>query len=258
MGVNGERRITPLAPGCQPSITVIGPDGQAVLLNHVFRTPPETEGSGGDGQLALDMSPTQPHTMAKGARTCESCHLSEKALGYGIGSAENIRPPNRPLIVDLEAFVDPKADRRRILSQHAQTQSEPIEGLAADWSRLVTEEGRQLQTVGHHFTHSGPLGDEERLHVSRQGVCLACHQEIPDRSLAVSLLHHAAEYADQLPKEPDQHNSLVRKILLIAGWAQVGFGAIVGVVVFALAVVGVAWYLRRRKRRKAEAAAKAG
>ena len=254
MGINGEQRITPLAPGCQVAITVVGPDGETLLLNHIHRTPSGTEGSGPQGQLSLDMSPTQPHTMTRGARTCESCHLSEKALGYGIGGAKNLRPPNRPLVVDLEAFVDPESDRREILSQLARTQSEPIEGLSADWSRLVGEDGSQLQTVGHHFKHSRPLSDEQSLHVSRHGVCLACHQEIPDGSLAVSLLHHVAEYANQLPEKPHQHNSLVRKILLIAGWVQVGLASAMPVA----ALAGAAWYLRRRKRRKAEAEGGAG
>ena len=259
MGVNGERRVSPLAPGCQPSITVIGPNGETILLNHIFRTPAEAEGSGPEGQLALDISPTQPHTMTRDARTCESCHLSEKALGYGIGGAKNLRPPNRPLVVDLEAFVDPQTAERQILSGHARTQLQPIEGLTADWSRLVTEDGRRLQTVGHHFKHSGPLGDRQRRHVGREGVCLACHREIPDRSLAVSLLHHVAEYTDQLPATADDHNSLVHKTLLTAGWVQVVFGVVLALVVFVLGVVvlivAIRWYVRRRRRRKAEGAA---
>ncbi len=105
--------------------------------------------------------------------------------------------------------------------------------------------------------------------------CLACHQgiepireagsemleEIPDRSLAVSLLHHVAEYTDQLPASADDHNSLVHKTLLTAGWVQVVFGVVLALalVVFVLGVVvlimAVRWYVRRRRRRKAEGAA---
>ena len=238
LGVNGEGRVTPMAPGCQPSVTVIGPDGETILLNHIFRTPPGTEGSGEEGQLALDISPTQPHTMTRNARTCESCHLTDKALGYGIGGAKNLRPPDKELMVDLET-VD-----GHILSKNAQPQGEAIEGLTADWSRLVTEEGRQLQTVGHHFTRSGPLSDDQRKHVDRRGVCLSCHQEIPSRSLAVSLLHHVAEYADQLPETPEQHNSLLHKLMLLAGWIQVG-GMVAAPLVM---LVGGIWFIRRRRR----------
>jgi len=241
LGVNGEGRVTPLAPGCQPSITVIGPDGEAILLNHIYRTPAGTEGAGDEGQLALDMSPTQPHTMTVEARGCESCHASDKALGYGITSGKAMRPLDKAVIVELET-VD-----GHILPRSVRTQLEPIAGLTDDWSRIVTEEGVQLQTVGHHFSLSRPLSTEERLHIDRQGVCLSCHQEIPDRSLAVSLLHHAAEFSGQLPKEPDQHNALTHKIMLTAAWFQVGGG----VLALLAAAGGVVWFVRRRRRKAA-------
>ncbi|MFH1918915.1 MAG: cytochrome C, partial [Planctomycetota bacterium] len=239
LGVNGEGRVTPVAPGCQVSATVIGPDGTPITLNRIFRTTPESEGSEAEGQLSIDMSPTQPHTMTKGARTCESCHLSDKALGYGIGGGLLTRTPSERVVVDLET-VD-----GHILSHDARTQMAPIEGLTADWSRLVTEEGRQLQTVGHHFKRSRPLNNEERAHIDRQGVCLACHQEIPDRSPAVSLLHHVAEYTGQLPKTADQHSALAHKILLLAAWVQ---AVVAGAVPLAV-LAGALWVWRRRKRR---------
>jgi len=239
MGVNGEGRITPVAPGCQVSATVIGANGKPIVLNHIFRTTPGTEGSGPKGQLSIDMSPTHPHTMTKAARTCQSCHASEKALGYGIGGGTQTRPPNERVVVDLET------PDGHILPATSRTQMASIEGLTADWSRLVTEQGRQLQTVGHHFKRSRPLNNEERAHIDRRGVCLACHREIPDHSLAVSLLHHVAEYADQLPKTPQEHNGLVHKIMLLAGWVQIA--AALAAPLAALA--GGLWYWRRRRRR---------
>lgn len=63
MGINGEGRVTPLAPGCQVSATIIGADGTPILLNHIFRAQGGAEGGDDKGQLAIDMSPTQPHTM---------------------------------------------------------------------------------------------------------------------------------------------------------------------------------------------------
>jgi hypothetical protein len=120
-----------------------------------------------------------------------------------------------------------------------------IEGLAADWSRVFTDDGKQLQTVGHHFQHSRPLDEKERQHISRDGICLSCHKEIPDRSQAVNILHHVVEFAGQLPKTPKRHNWLVHKIMLLAGWVQV-------VAMFGLpAAVLVTWFWRwRRKRRR--------
>lgn len=237
LGINGEQRVTPIAPGCQPSVTIIGADGKPVLLNHIYRTPSGTEGSGDEGQLALDMSPTQPHTTTKGARSCESCHADGKALGYGVGNGRQTRPWNEDVVVDLET-----ADQE-ILPKRYKVQQPGIDGLSADWSRVVTEDGQQLMTVGHHFKHSRPLNNEERARTQREGVCLSCHQEIPDRSLAINLLHHVAEYAGQLPETNDQHSSLVHKILLFAAWGQVGGAVFAG----ALVVSGALWWIRRRR-----------
>jgi Outer membrane cytochrome MtrC/MtrF-like, domains II/IV len=239
--INGEGRVSPAAPGCQVSATVIGPDGKMILQNHIFRTTPGTEGSGKEGQLSIDMSPTQPHTTGK-ARTCESCHTSPKALGYGISGGRNNRAWNKRVVVDLMT-----ADRR-ILPRSARTQIEPIAGLANDWARIVTEKGKQLQTVGHHWKLSRPLNNTERAHMSRTGVCLSCHQELPTASLAVSLLHHVAKYTGKLPKTAKQHDLLVNRIMVTTAWGQV-----IGVLFGALLFLGVAgfgtWKLVQRRRR---------
>ena len=173
--------------------------------------------------------------------------MSQKALGYGIGGGRLNRPWDEPTIVDLMT-----ADGE-VLPQSARTQIEPIGGLEADWSRFVTEDGRQLQTVGHHFSGSRPLNDEERNNTDRQGLCLSCHQEIPTESLAVSLLHHVAQYADALPKTNEQHAGLINKILLFSAWGQAG-----GAVFTPLAALGViAWLVIRRRRRMQNTVAEA-
>ena len=209
------------------------------MKNHIFRTLPNSEGAGPEGQLGIDMSPVQPHTTGT-ARDCDSCHLSEKALGYGIKGFDPDRPPSKGIVVDLMTA------NGQILPKNAKTQIEPIPELAADWSRFVTEDGQQLQTVGSHFSRSRPLNNQERLHISRRGVCLACHQEIPDRSLAASFLHHTAEYAGMLPKTPKQHNALIYKILLITEWFQTVLAIVLPFAVF----VGIFWLVRIRRRRK--------
>ncbi len=233
LGINGEGRVTPLAPGCQPSVTIIGADGQPILLNHIYKTTPGLERSE-QGQLAIDMSPTQPHTATKAARNCESCHASQKVLGLGI---EGTRPWNQRHIVDLET-VD-----QQILPQQYQAQMEPIENLDHDWSQIVDQQGNQLATVGHHFQLSRAFTSDEQLHISREGTCLACHQDIPEGSLAVSFLHHVAQYTGQLPTTNAQHQSLVRKIMLSSAWLQVcGAIALPG-----LALLG-GWYVWRRRK----------
>ena len=243
LAVNGERRVSPVTPGCQPSVTIIGPGGETILLNHIFRTPPQTEGAGPQGQLGIDHSPAQPHSTGH-ARSCESCHLSEKALGYGIDGGRLNRPWDKPTVVDLMT-----ADGR-VLPQSARPQIEPIAGLEADWSRFVTEDGRQLQTVGHHFSGSRPLNDKERANTDRQGLCLACHQEIPTESLAVSLLHHVGRYADALPKTGKEHATLIHKTLLFSAWGQSG-----GIVLVVLAFLAlIYWLIFRRRFRKSPVA----
>jgi len=238
LGVNGEGRVTPLIPGCQTSVTVIGRQGQDVLRNHIFRTPPGTEGGGEEGQLAIDMSSVQPHTTGH-ARTCESCHSSTKAAGYGIGRALE-HDWSRGSVVDLAS-----ADGR-VLPHYRAFQVEPIEGLEHDWSSIVTPDGEQLQTVGHHFPLSGPLSARQRRLLDRQNVCLGCHTEIPANSLAVSLLHHVAEVSGALPESSDEHESLLHKIALTSAWSQV-------LAALGLLVLGIglgAWGLRRLRRRR--------
>jgi hypothetical protein len=102
-------------------------------------------------------------------------------------------------------------------------------------------------TVGHHWSLSRPMNDAERKNTEREGVCLACHQEIPTESLAVSFLHHVAAYADALPKTAGEHHDLVNKVLLFAAWGQAG-GAVGGTLA-ALAAVGWLTVRWRRKRK---------
>ena len=235
LGINGEGRVSPLAPGCQPSVTVIGEDGEPVLLNHIFRTQADSEGAGAEGQLAIDMSPTQPHTMTKNARTCESCHASRKALGLGI---ESTRPWNERHFVDLETIDG------HILAQQSQPQMEPIANLDHDWSQIVDEQGQQLATVGHHFKLSRAFNKAELDRISRDGTCLACHREIPEESLAVDLLHHVAEYTGDIPRTADAHSDLVHKIVLTAAWTNV----LIGCVLIVGPVLGAVYFWRRRRR----------
>lgn len=234
LGINGEGRVTPLAPGCQPAVTVLGADGKVVLLNHIYKTAPGLERGGDEGQLAIDMSPTQPHTTTKNARTCESCHASKKALGLGIGGTR---------AWDQQHFVELETVGGTILPQQSQPQMEPVENLNHDWSQIVDQEGNQVATVGHHFQLSRAFTKEEQLHISREGTCLACHQEIPEESLAVSFLHHVAKYTGQSPKTKQQHNSLLRKILLLSAWVQVSVALLLPMV----SLAGI-WYWRRRRR----------
>ncbi len=244
LGVNGEGRVTPLMPGCQTSVTIIGKDGENITQNKIFRTQPGSEGSGKEGQLGSDMSPVQPHTTGK-SRSCESCHASSKALGYGIGAGAMTSPWDKKKVVDLTT-----ADGR-VLPKKARTQIEAVEGLSTDWSAVVTPEGKQLQTVGHHFMNSGPLSPDQRENMDRRNTCVACHKELPDGDLAMDALHHAALMTNQIPKSNRAHQSLLTKVVRTSAWAQVLGGSLVGgLLVGGLLVGGGVFVARRRKHKK--------
>ncbi len=241
LGNNGEGRVSPLIPGCQVSATVIGPDGEDVVRNHIFRTSPHSEGAGAEGQLGSDMSPVAPHTVGR-ARTCESCHGSAKALGYGISEPTedgdgSVRGWDAPTVVDLQT-----ADGA-VIPSSARPQIEAIAGLVRDWSAVVTPGGRQLQTVGSHFEGSGPLRPEQRARVDRRNVCLGCHAKIPAGSVPISLLHHVAEQQGLLPHSNAQHRDLLGKIVSVASWAQL---LAVPLAAGGLIILVLVWRRRRR------------
>ena len=186
LAVNGEHRISPAIPGCQTTITVIGQDGTPLLLNHIFKIP-NVEGAGEEGQLGIDISPVQPHTISKNARECESCHTNPKSMGYGIQGGKIYANPSNNYPVEVSDA------NGNVLAEKSNGQINAIPNLEMDWSRFVDEEGKQLQTVGHHFSGSRPLNNKERANLDRRGVCMSCHKVIPDGDMAVDLLHHIKE-----------------------------------------------------------------
>lgn len=219
LAVNGEHRISPAIPGCQTTITVIGQDGTPLLLNHIFKIP-NVEGAGEEGQLGIDISPVQPHTISKEARACESCHTNPKSMGYGIQGGKIYADPSNNYPVEVSDA------NGNVLSEKANGQINAIPNLEMDWSRFVDEEGNQLQTVGHHFSGSRPLNNEERANMDRRGVCMSCHQVVPEGNMAVDLLHHIKEVKGK-KYDTDGHNDLVYKIVNTAAWAQLLAGLLV-------------------------------
>lgn len=235
--INGENRVSPAIPGCQTTITVIGKDGSVLLNNHIFEIP-NVEGAGEEGQLGIDISPVQPHTISAKSRTCEECHNNPAAMGYGIGAGELLEDPSEAYVVDLSDAYG------HVLADNAQVQINAVSNLHMDWSRFVSETGQQLQTVGHHFKNSRPLNNEERNKLDRRGACLACHQNIPDESLAVSLMTHMAEYAG-VEITTKEHSSILHKILLLSAWVQV-----LAVFFFSAIFFFVLWWFKKKRKLK--------
>ena len=227
---NGEGRVSPVIPGCQTTITVIGREGKALLQNHIFKIP-NVEGAGEEGQNAIDMAPVQPHTIQKESRSCESCHASDKALGLGVGGGKLNNDPSKTTIIDLMS-----ADRK-ILPHKTDEQIPSIPNLKHDYSKFIDENGTQLMTVGHHFKLSQPLSKTQRDKLDRRGVCLSCHQDIPEGNLAVSAITHIAEMAE-INIDNKQHSDILNKLLNLGAWVQVlgvfGVGLLVMFVIYTM------------------------
>ncbi|WP_422378382.1 hypothetical protein [Roseibium sp.] len=171
LGINGEGRVSPLMPGCQVITTVIDKDGNTVAHNETWMTPDA------GGTKGLDHAAVQPHTAGREARTCESCHNNPKALGYGISGGRFMKGYDKGFVVDLETATG------EIIPQQTQLQSQPVPSLDHDLSRIVTEDGKQLVTVGSHWPLTGPLPQEMREKMERTGLCMGCHQNMTDEDL---------------------------------------------------------------------------
>ncbi len=232
LAVNGEHRVAPSIPGCQTSITVIGKNGETLLKNHIFKIP-NVEGAGPEGQKGIDMAVSHTHTVSLKGRSCESCHANEKAMGYGIAGGELFEDPSKGYGIEL---TDSQGNP---IPKQAREQIQPMDGLDHDWSRFVTETGEQLQTVGHHFTGSRPLNNAERSRLDRRGVCISCHQEMPDHDLAVSMMVHIKEVGG-FKIDNTYHKNILNKTIRLTAWVQV-----LGILILVCFII---WALLRFRR----------
>ena len=132
LGINARGKVSPFIPGCQAIFTQIGKDGKAIFESKVFTT--------ADGKSGIATNPIQPHTVSESARSCESCHASDKAVGLGNG------------------IFDSKAN-----------------GLPIDFGleEIVDKNGNQIQATSH--VGARPFNKEEIERIRRVGTCLSCH-----------------------------------------------------------------------------------
>lgn len=226
---NGEGRISPAMPGCQVVVTVIGKDGKALLQNHVFMMPDYKHPDSKTKLPGIVMASAHSHTVQKKARSCESCHGNPKSMGYGIDGGNLYNDMSHDWIVDLKT-----ADGKVI--PHKYTIQKPkLENFNSDWSRFIDKKGNPVQTVDDHWNLAGPLNHEALAKLDRRGTCLACHQTIPNKDLAVSLMSHVAKYAGVVIDD-NEHASILHKTVLLGAWTQVLFGFLM-----ALALVFIVW-----------------
>lgn len=215
LGINGEGRVTPITTGCQQITTVIGPDGEPIVSNKIWNTEGGLENSGPEGQRGIDMTPAVPHTTTAEARDCVSCHANPKTLGYGIGDGEYMND------YDKDRYMDLKTSDGQILSAKSQPQMEAIPNLPMDLSQVVTRDGKQLQTVGHHWPLSGPLSQDMREHMERVGVCIGCHQDLPDGDMAIQLIATGGDIIGMIPHSDEEHAKLLNHDIKWAAWTKV-------------------------------------
>ena len=239
LGVNGEGRVTPIIPGCQQITTVIGTDGKAIVTEKIWRTLPNLENGGEEGRLGIDMTPVFPHTTSAEARDCESCHTNPKTLGYGIGGGNFMQG------YDKDRFMDIKNADGQALSKNQKPQISRIENLSMDLSQVVTRDGKQLQTVGHHWPDSGPLSQDQRERMERVGVCIACHKDLPDGDIAMSVLSKTGDFLGLAPHGTQAHMDLLNSDINWAARTRL-LAPIVGLIIFLMGVV--IWRQRKRLR----------
>ncbi len=241
LGINGEGRIGPLITGCQQITTVIGTDGEILAENKIWRTPPYMENGGEDGQRGIDMTPAQPHTSSRQARECTSCHTNPKTLGYGINGGVYMND------YGTDRYLDLRDAGGNVLSRNAIAQFNAIAGLGFDLSQIVTRDGKQLQTVGHHWPLSAPLSQLSRDRMERVGVCMACHQDIPNGSIPIAMLVKAGGALGMAPHTDAEHSTLLNDDIKLAALTRV-LAPILLIIFIAMALF--LWVRRKRKLRR--------
>jgi len=129
---------------------------------------------------------------------------------------------------------------KKLLVKQVDEQIPAIPNLKHDYSVMIDENGTQVQTVGNHWKLSQALDNKTRAKLDRRGVCLSCHQEMPDEDIAVSLMVHTAQFAG-IKIDNDMHKNIVTKSILLSAWVQVLGGLLFGGGLVYL-------YMRRRKQ----------
>ena len=152
------------------------------------------------------MTPAAPHTSVRQARSCVSCHASAKTLGYGTHGGRYMKQYPKDVYVDMTTASG------KPLSRNAVVQIAAIPDLQTDLDQVVTREGKQVQTVGHHWPGSRPLNKKQRDNMERIGVCLACHQDIPDGTPTAKMLNELLTRTGRTPDTDAKHKALINAI----------------------------------------------
>lgn len=232
LGTNGEGRVSPLTGVIQTVNTVLDKDGKPVTANEIATR--------ADGISAIEMAPLQPHTASREARNCQDCHGNDRAMGYGIEGGINDSDMTK------ERYMDAVDNEGHNISRYTKAQINAIKGLKTDFLQIIDKQtGKQLMTVDSHWPTSMPLTKEQLGKLSRQGTCMACHQDIPDGSIPMKMLGKIAEVADLDFAPAARHNALVHENSVIVAWVKA-----FGMTALLLLPIIIIWYIIRREKIK--------
>lgn len=232
LGVNGEGRVTPLTGVIQTVSTVIGKDGKVIDWNRVAKADA--------GYAAIEMAPVQPHTTSKKSRECTDCHGNATAQGLGVDKGVYDAHP------DEDHFADVVSSDAKNVSQFTKVQIHAIKGLHSNFQTII-KDGKQVMTVGSHWETAMPLTTEQREKLSRDGVCLSCHQDIPNGSIPIKMLGKIAEVTHLSFASDEAHSHLLRENNLIVSAIKF-FGMVGGILFIPIAFFGYRWYKKRKKK----------
>jgi hypothetical protein len=224
LGVNGEGRVSPLVGVIQTVSTVIDADGNTVVWNNVAKTKA--------GYNAIELAPLNPHTTSLKPKECADCHGNPVAAGYGIDGGIYDASPGTTRYADV---IDAEGNN---VSKYTQAQISAIKELHGDFMQLVTIDGKQVQTIDTHWPASIPLTKEQRDLLSRQGSCIACHQDIPNGSIPNKMLTKVAQIANLSFATPEAHVRLIYQNNLMIAWIKalgvIGLIVLTGLIVWAV------------------------
>jgi len=116
-----------------------------------------------------------------------------------------------------------------------------------DLSQVVTREGKQLQTVGHHWPLSGPLSQYSREKMERVGVCISCHQDVPDGNMFIIATAAAGEVLGLVPHHDHEHMKLLNMDIKWAAMTRIIFPILILVIL----IMGfVIWKNKKRLKKQ--------
>lgn len=145
LALNQRGKISPVTPGCQTFVTVIGRDGQKQLDEHVFPY---------KGKPRLRFVPFYSHNTGSKAVGCRECHANPAFLGFGQHVVENN---------DIRATLICEKSRDK-----------PLDGF------LTMEKGRINAFSAITRENSRPFSGKEIKKILAVNLCLTCHDDGKD------------------------------------------------------------------------------